>query len=77
MFFGRVAKIQGFGRETFSQRKNAGSIDTFCASMLKYIEINRNTEGDHTMQAKLMCAKRKNQFAVGFVMAALFPFLLK
>ena len=45
--------------------------------MLKYIEINRNTEGDHTMQAKLMYAKRKNQFAVGFVMAALFPFLLK
>ena len=28
------------------------------------------------MQAKSMRAKRKNQFAVGFVMAALFPFLM-
>ena len=39
-FFGRVAKIQGFRRETFSQTKIAGGIDTFRASMLKYIEIN-------------------------------------
>ncbi len=28
------------------------------------------------MQAKSMRAKRKNQFAAGFVVAALFPFLL-
>ena len=40
-FFGRVAKNQGFGRETFLQTKSAGSIDTFCVSMIKYIEINR------------------------------------
>ena len=40
-FFGRVAKNRGFGRETFLQTKSAGSIDTFCVSMLKYIEMNR------------------------------------
>jgi len=42
--------------------------------MLKYIEIEHKSKGDNTMQAKSKRAKRKNQFAVGFVMEALFPF---
>ncbi len=44
--------------------------------MLKYIEIKHNSEGDNTMLAKSMRAKRKNQFAVGFVMEALFSFAM-
>ncbi len=75
--FGRVAKNPGFGRETFLQTKIAGSIDTFCVSMIKYIEINHSSKkGDNTMQAKSMRAKRNNQFAAGFVVESLFPFLL-
>ena len=45
--------------------------------MIKYIEINHSSKkGDNTMQAKSMRAKRKNQFAAGFVVESLFPFLL-
>ena len=39
--FGRVAKIRGLRLHTFSHGNEAKSIDTFCASMLKYIEKER------------------------------------
>ena len=63
--------------QTFSHGNEVKSIDTFCVSMIKYIEINHSSKkGDNTMQAKSMRAKRKNQFAAGFVVESLFPFLL-
>ena len=39
--FGRVAKIRGLRMQTFSHGNEGKSIDTFCASMLKYIEKER------------------------------------
>ena len=36
--FGRVAKIPGDTAKTFSHRNLTESIDTFCVSMIKYIE---------------------------------------
>ena len=39
--FGRVAKIRGLRMQTFSHENEAKSIDTFCASKLKYIEKER------------------------------------
>ena len=39
--FGRVAKIPGDTVKTFSHRNLTESIDTFCASMIKYIEKER------------------------------------
>lgn len=39
--FGRVAKIRGLRMQTFSHRNETESIDTFCASMIKYIEKER------------------------------------
>ena len=39
--FGRVAKIPGDTAKTFLHRNLTESIDTFCASMLKYIEKER------------------------------------
>ncbi len=39
--FGRVAKIRGLRMQTFSHGNEVKSIDTFCASMLKYIEKER------------------------------------
>ena len=75
--FGRVAKIPGDTVKTFSYRNLTEGIDTFCVSMIKYIEINHSSKkGDNTMQAKSMRAKRNNQFAAGFVVESLFPFLL-
>ena len=39
--FGRVAKIRGLRMQTFSHGNEVKSIDTFCVSMLKYIEKER------------------------------------
>ena len=39
--FGRVAKIRGLRMQTFSHENETESIDTFCASMIKYIEKER------------------------------------
>ena len=39
--FGRVAKIRGLRMQTFSHGNETESIDTFCASMIKYIEKER------------------------------------
>ena len=74
--FGRVAKIRGLQMQTFSHGKGAESIDTFCASMLKYIEKERNRKGDGSMKAKMMRAKLKNQFAAVFAVAPVFSFLM-
>ena len=39
--FGRVAKIRGLRMQTFSHGNEVKSIDTFCVSMIKYIEKER------------------------------------
>ena len=74
--FGRVAKNHSLQSETFSQGKEAEGIDTFRASMLKYIEKERNRKGDGSMKAKMMRAKLKDQFAAAFAVAPVFPFLM-
>ena len=61
--------------QTFSHGNEVKSIDTFCASMLKYIEKERIEKGDGSMKAKMMRAKLKNQFAAVFAVAPVFPFL--
>lgn len=68
-FFGRVAKNHSLYRQTFSQGKMPGGIDTFRAAMIKYIEINRKEKGDGIMQAKMMRAKQKSCFAIVFAVA--------
>ena len=74
--FGRVAKIRCLQPQTFSHGKEAESIDTFRASMLKYIEKERNRKGDGSMKAKMMRAKLKDQFAAAFAVAPVFLFLM-
>ena len=76
MLLGRVAKIPGGKRQTFLQQNTPGSIDTFRASMLKYYEKSKNTEGDSTMQKSAMCTKLNKQFASGFAVGSLFPFFV-
>ena len=62
--------------QTFSHGNETESIDTFCGSMLKYIEKRTDGKGDRSMKAKMMRAKLKNQFAAVFAVAPVFPFLM-
>ena len=72
--FGRVAKIPGDTAKTFSHRNLTESIDTFCVSMIKYIEINCKLKRRSGRMLSKMNAELKKQFAAVFAVGSVFPF---